>query len=190
MTKDEISEATKRRLGQSLKRLMEQKPFEKISVREILEDADVTRSTFYYHFEDTYDLMKWTFETELIALLKQSKDCATWEEGLLLMFRYMQENRKVCLCAYNSVGRDILQRIFLKSTKATMRQFVDAVSEDIPSKPEHKEYITEFYTMALVSAAAQWLLNPKGRSPEDVMELIDISIHGNIEAALRRSAES
>lgn len=189
MTKDDISKTTKRNLARSLKRLMERKPFEKISVREILEDANVTRSTFYYHFEDTYDLMKWTFETELLSLLKQSKDCVTWEDGLLLMLRYIQENRKVCLCAYNSIGRDTLQHIFLKNTKAIMRQFVDTVSGDIPAKTEHKEYITEFYTMALVSAAAQWLLNPKGRSPEDVIELIDISIHGDIEAALRRSAE-
>lgn len=190
MKKEDISLATKQKLAASLKKLMAKKDFDKIAVREILEDADVTRSTFYYHFEDTYDLMKWTFETEMLSLLKQSKDCVTWEDGLLLMLRYVQENRKVCLCAYNSVGRDTLQHIFLKSTKAIMRQFVDTVSEDIPAKPEHKEYITEFYTMALASAAAQWLLTPKGRSPEDLMELIDISIRGDIEVALRRSAES
>lgn len=77
MKKENISLATKRKLARSLKKLMAKKDFDKITVREILEDADVARPTFYYHFEDIYSLMKWMFDTELLLLLVKSENCVT-----------------------------------------------------------------------------------------------------------------
>lgn len=37
--------------------LMKEKPYTKISVREITEKADINRSTFYLHYQDIYDLL-------------------------------------------------------------------------------------------------------------------------------------
>ena len=54
-----MSQTTKRALAQSLKHLMEQKPLEKITVVDISEDCGVNRQTFYYHFQDIYDLIEW-----------------------------------------------------------------------------------------------------------------------------------
>lgn len=72
MKKEDISLATKRKLAGALKILMAGKAFDKITVREILEEADLARPTFYYHFEDIYGLMKWMFDTELLTLLEKS----------------------------------------------------------------------------------------------------------------------
>lgn len=40
---------------------MAQKPFDKITIRNITELAGIRRQNFYYHFEDVYDLMRWMF---------------------------------------------------------------------------------------------------------------------------------
>ena len=45
------------------------------------------------------------FQEEGIALLEQQKGALLWQEGLLQLFRYIEENRAVCLCALKSVGR-------------------------------------------------------------------------------------
>ena len=55
MKKADISRETRKALAQSLKKFMAQKPFDKITVRELLEDCDVSRPTFYYHYEDTHN---------------------------------------------------------------------------------------------------------------------------------------
>ena len=47
---------TKELLAQSLTELMVTTPLEKISVNDIVEHAGVGRNTFYYHFEDKFDL--------------------------------------------------------------------------------------------------------------------------------------
>jgi Bacterial regulatory proteins, tetR family. len=63
------SDETKRILANSLKEMMKSKAIEKISIREITDNANVNRQTFYYHFEDIYDLLKWTFQQEAVQLL-------------------------------------------------------------------------------------------------------------------------
>ena len=188
MKKEEISNMTKKKLSDALKVQMQKKPFHKITVRELLELSNVTRPTFYYHFEDIYDLMQWMFNTELLDLLKRSEDCSTWDEGLLLMLKYIEQNRNICLCAYNSVGTEVLQRMFRESANALMKKFIDSFLIDIPALPEHVEFISQFYTAALSSTALQWMLSPQNRTPDDMIKLLDITLHGNVEAALRRSA--
>ena len=53
------SNQTKRLLAQSLQEIMVTTPLEKISVNDIVDHAGVGRNTFYYHFEDKYDLVNW-----------------------------------------------------------------------------------------------------------------------------------
>lgn len=47
---------SKAQLRQSLVRLMAEKPLKDITVKELTEDADVNRGTFYSHYKDIYDL--------------------------------------------------------------------------------------------------------------------------------------
>ena len=47
-----MSQTTKRALEASLKKLLLQKPLNKITINDITEDCGVNRMTFYYHFKD------------------------------------------------------------------------------------------------------------------------------------------
>src|SRR5215831_7310983 len=48
---------TRSRLGQALRNLMEERPLEKISVRDVIQRAGVSRSAFYAHYDDKVDLL-------------------------------------------------------------------------------------------------------------------------------------
>ena len=50
--------------------LIEEKDFQKITVNEIVERADINRGTFYLHFEDKYEMMK-SFENEMIEKIEE-----------------------------------------------------------------------------------------------------------------------
>ena len=50
---------TKYALENSLKKLLLQKPLNKITINDITEDCGINRMTFYYHFRDIYDLVEW-----------------------------------------------------------------------------------------------------------------------------------
>ena len=57
MKHEEISLNTKKALAEALKLAMKKKPFQKITVSELIEACHVNRKTFYYHFEDIYALL-------------------------------------------------------------------------------------------------------------------------------------
>ena len=71
MKQDQKTLNTKKALAASLKKFMKQKPLSKITVSQLISDCNVNRKTFYYHFEDIYDLLKWTLEEEAIEVVKQ-----------------------------------------------------------------------------------------------------------------------
>lgn len=67
---------TKLLLNESLLKFLAQKPLARVTVKEICEDADVNRSTYYTHFTDPYDQLK-TLEAELMV------DMSIYVESLL-----------------------------------------------------------------------------------------------------------
>ena len=63
------SYTAKQEICAALKKLMGQKPLNKITVAEIMKHCGMARQHFYYHFEDIYDALRWLFDEEAVALL-------------------------------------------------------------------------------------------------------------------------
>mgnify|MGYP002274871786 CR=1 FL=1 len=105
-------EVTRQAICGALKQLMAQKPLERITVAEIMDSCGMRRQHFYYYFTDIYDLLRWAFENEALELARCQVDRQGWQEGFLRLFRYIAENRDICLCALDSLGREYLKGIF------------------------------------------------------------------------------
>ncbi len=56
-----MADRTKIWIADKMKDLMKHKPIDKIRITEICREAEIERSTFYYHFKDKYDLVAWIF---------------------------------------------------------------------------------------------------------------------------------
>src|SRR5947209_20367129 len=72
---------TRARLGQALRKLMEQRPLEKISVQDVVELAGVSRSAFYAHYDDKVELLLSEMD-ELLEII-----------AMLLVVRYEKSSR-------------------------------------------------------------------------------------------------
>ena len=81
------SQQTKWALAAALKKLMAQKPLEKITISELTDLCHIKRQNFYYHFEDIYDLMRWMFQNEAVSLLERREGALLWRPfGALSLF--------------------------------------------------------------------------------------------------------
>ena len=67
----EASETAKREICSALKALMAQKPLNKITVAEVMQSCGMARQHFYYHFDEIYDAVRWMFDQEAVALLRE-----------------------------------------------------------------------------------------------------------------------
>ena len=68
-----MADMTKQALEASLKRLLLTKPVTKITINDIAEDCGISRGTFYYHFQDIYDLVEWTTREDARRVLEGNR---------------------------------------------------------------------------------------------------------------------
>ena len=99
-------------IASSLKKIMSKKPFSKITVTEIIKDCGVNRKTFYYHFADIYALLKWMFEEEAVAVVKNFDIYTNPEEAIEFVIEYVEKNEHIISCAYDSIGRVEMKNFF------------------------------------------------------------------------------
>ena len=105
---------TKKMIAASLKQFMMRKPLSKITVSEIVADCGINRKTFYYHFEDIPDLLKWMLEQETIEIVKQFDLVKDAEAVIAFVLDYVEQNKHMLECVHDSMGRDELRRFFRK----------------------------------------------------------------------------
>jgi len=182
----EASNAAKRQICTVLKELMTQKPLNRITVAEIMRGCGMARQHFYYHFDDVYDAVRWIFEEEAVALLREHEGVMLWQDGLLQLFRYLQNNRAVCLCTLKSMGRDHLKRFFLADIHAIIHRTIDSLFEGMPLSAEQQELSTHFYVVALAGMIESWLLGEIDRSPEELVSFADDMIQDQMAGARLR----
>ena len=105
-----MAQTTKKAIAASLKQLLARKPLSKITIADIAEDCGINRMTFYYHFQDIYDLIAWICQEEGGRALEGHKDYRTWQEGFAALCRTVVDNRAFVEGVYRSVQREQIER--------------------------------------------------------------------------------
>ena len=190
MKNEEMSTQTRNSLAVALKKRMETTEFSKIRVSDLLKDCNIVRSTFYYYFSDIYELLEWMLNTELIGLLEKCDELYTSDQGITMLMEYVRDNSKMCLCAFHSIGRGSLEKMFYKNCYVLMERFVNTGFSNVEVASEDKAFIMDFYVRAYVSALAAWLVGGMKKNPQAMVDMIERTVSGGIEDALKRSAAS
>lgn len=192
MKNEEISLQTKKTLSESLKKAMKKKPFQKITVSELIRDCDMNRKTFYYHFEDIYALLKWTFEQEAIEVVKQFDFLVDYEEILNFIMDYVEANDYILNCAYDSIGRDELKRFFSSDFLEIITSIIEQV-ENMTGKTLDKSYkvfLSHFYMEAFAGMLIDWIKNRDLQDRNLVIRYITDTIRISLPAIVSNTASA
>lgn len=168
---------TKNILVHALKSLMVQRSFAKISVSDICEYCKMSRKSFYYHFQDKYDLMNWVFYTEFIATLQSPDPSDDWQL-LLSICNYFYQEQSFYRNALSVSGQNSFQDYFIEILRPLLFVFI----RDIFSDTENLEFFVSFYTDAFMSSIIRWLNEDHPMPPDVFADLLRKTIS--------RSAES
>ncbi len=84
---------TKYRFAHAIIEVMKHEPLEKITVKDIVKKAGLTRQTFYRYFKDKYDLVNWYFDVLAQKSFKQMGVQCTLQEGLEKQFTFIKEEK-------------------------------------------------------------------------------------------------
>ena len=181
-----MSQVTKRALAASLIKLLSQKPLDKVTVKDIIEDCGVNRQTFYYHFKDIYDLVDWIFLEMASEFLEGKETYDTWQQGFTQKLYGVLRNRRLIMNAYNSLSREQVERFLYALTYDLLLGVVEEEAVDVSIREEDKKFIIDFYKYAFVGFMIDWIKKGMKEQPEAFIEKLSILIKGDIKRALDR----
>ena len=183
-----MSQITKRALAASLKKLLAQKPLSKITIAHITEDCGINLMTFYYHFQDIYDLIDWICQEEGGRALQGRKDYKTWQEGFVALCHTVVENRPFIEGVYHSVQREQIENYLGRVVYGLLMDVVKELSAPYRVSLRDQEYITNFYKYAFVGVMLDWVRGGMKEPPEQVVGRVSQMTHGQLRSAIENMA--
>lgn len=177
------------RMDEALMSLLEKKDFEYITVKEICKAAEVNRSTFYLHYENTYDLLEESiaymqnrflsyFDVDAESFIGKINQCS--KNDLMLItpkylepyLNYIRDHRKIYAAAMQRPStfhaQEAYQGLFRHVFVPILNRFC------VPSN-EHS-YMMSFYLGGISAVISEWLREDCSESLEKIMQIIQSCI--------------
>ena len=179
------------KFDKALLSLLEKKPFEYITISEICEKAEVNRSTFYLHYENTADLLKEAtahmldnfasyFFVDMESITSKYKNCDLQELNFINekylhpYLSFIKENQRLftaVLSQPTTFGSNaIFQRLFDNVFNPILDRF------HYPRDEQH--YVMMFYLNGITAIITEWLKDGCHKSMEDISSIIHDCIFG------------
>lgn len=172
MKNEEISLKTKQALVQALKQAMNCKPLSKVTVTELIHYCNINRNTFYYHFEDIYDLLKWMLDQEAIEVVKKINLITNTEEAFRFVMKYLDDNQHILNCAYDSMGHEEMKRFLYRDFIGIMKNAINTGEKEmhLHVDEEFKSFLCDFYSEAITGMMITWIKKNQKDDREEVLE--------------------
>ncbi len=157
-------------------KLMTVKPIDKITVREVCENADINRGTFYRYYTDLYELYQITTEETLqkayecvIELAESSENDI--KKTLIGVCHVVKSNKEFCEFSVspNSGNAKIVERWIDKFLPLCILQWNDLFKN---YTPEQLTIIYELISAGIIAALKHWISDNFKETEEELVTFI------------------
>lgn len=124
-----MSKYTKTRIMDAFLYLLNEKSMDRLTVKDVIETAEVNRNTFYYHFEDIYDLLHQVLKRKLDDFSNDTEKYDTFYEEYVRSAKFLMNNKKAMAHIYHSKDRELLQMYMERITFIFVERFVREAAE-------------------------------------------------------------
>ena len=159
---------TKQLIKNALIGLCQIQSFRKISVQKIAHEAKINRQTFYYHFTDKYDLLRWVYYEDCLHYLDpQALSLDNWEEQALKMLKAIAEQKEFYA---NTVFSDqkILQKEFTTIIQQSFIQIFDQMDEEKQLSKTDKLFYARFFSYGCSGVLINWITHHYTETPLEI----------------------
>lgn len=165
---------TKEIFAQSLKNLSEKKSFEKITLKDILYESHLTKTTFYNHFRDKYDLAAWIYSTDAEKIMRKVDfKNYTWKNTLADWIIYSIENKNFLKnLILNTSGQDSFINYIANVNTKIMSDYIKC-SQKIKNLPTDIEISVKVYCYGTACTLCEMILKDFPIPAEDLIKFLE-----------------
>lgn len=178
-----MAKTTKQTIFNSFVDLLAEMPFDKITIRHIVEKSNVNRNTFYYYYSDIYELLEEVFKNSYMELVASHSNNFRWFVGTEKLLKTAYANPKIIknICASRSY--DYLETYMYKSCREILTEVIREQAVGRKITEDRMEFITSFYEYAIIGTFSEWFRSGMRETPEEILKYFSIVMSG-VSAAL------
>jgi AcrR family transcriptional regulator len=166
---------TRELLRRALLSLIQEKGYDRVTVQDILDRADIGRSTFYAHYRDKDDLLRAGFE-DIRAGLAAERDAAEKGAGreveflqpMLVVFLHVEAHRHFWQPLSRKGGAGVVARILRDNVTELVREHLRSQFPDATGHQMQLEAAMRFVTGACMGLLSWWLEDDVPCSAEEL----------------------
>jgi AcrR family transcriptional regulator len=164
---------TRDRLGDALVKLILEEPFETITVQDILDQAGISRSTFYSHYSDKNDLFVSDMDAFLegmSTLLSREQEVSERIAPVRELFAHIAEGRKL----YAALVEAGMLHVFLELARGHLARGIEQRLIDLAAfrrRPKQRSPAAHAFAGALLSLLSWWINRNMPNSPGEMDDL-------------------
>lgn len=182
---------TAKKMNLALISLLKKKPFEYITISELCETAGVNRSTFYLHYENTYDLLgettQYILDDFLSYFTKDTKsitlnltDCELGElnfvnsKYLTPYLTYIKDNKEIFSTALTHIKSFGFESVY----KRMFENIFNPILDRFHYPEEGRKYVMMYYLNGINAISSEWVKDSCQKPIEEISKIIDMCIFG------------
>lgn len=189
-TESAVTYLTQKALAESLKKLLNRKTLNKITVSDITNDCGVNRQTFYYHFHDVYELVDWIFAEEMKRYAQEGFTPDNWRDVMTQLMDNFLEERHFIINVYNSLNRKELEKYMGVFVKPAVTDIVNEIARNYDVSAEDIDFLTSTLTASLTGIVAEWIGGGMDPSYRLRLDKFFVLLDGMIEYILQKFEKS
>lgn len=164
---------TKDHILKSFNQLLREHQFEEITVKMIIDESGVSKSTFYRCYLDKYDVMNYNYKKRLDSWV-HSQNCKSWRELYQRIFRATAYDRKREKNAFSYVGPNSYSA-FLYDYSYAMIEQITTISRGKPlTKEEHLQL--SLFCYGGIALDVDWINHKINCTTEEISEQVYLAM--------------
>ncbi|WP_407406467.1 TetR/AcrR family transcriptional regulator [Enterocloster sp.] len=168
------------------------RPVDKITVKDITDQCGISRNTFYYHYQDIYQVLKAYVQysaEHMIELMVEDEG----EDGKagLREIRYLEANRELLCNLYRSAANEEVRNCLQSASQIIFDRLIESVSQGMEVQAEDKKILSAVCQYTVRGIMTSWMEEDgmlNGETLEQVLVRLGYLFKGAIREALMRSA--
>lgn len=184
-----LAALTKRAIYASFLKFLNERPLDKITVKDIVDDCKINRKTFYYYFSDIYAMAEEMFREEFEKRRSEIKpDEGSWLEAFKNACSYMYERRTVALHVFRSLGFEKTNETFFSIAMEHIPLFLKNQAQGLSVSEEDVRLISVWAANSLSGMLTRWLGDGMKEIPEKLLDRFAAIMKGTLRLALENAA--
>ena len=147
-------------IAEAAKKLLMEQNAKKLTVKDIVEECQITRQAFYYHFEDIPALIRWVLERDIKKMLQEVQTLGNGEQRLRYFFLVAINAAPYVKKGMQSNYRDDLERLLTQYALYLFEQIVETENLYQSCTRWEVNLILRYHSQAVLGILREW-------TPED-----------------------